>query len=170
MLYTWNLYNIVNQLYLNFKKRRDDYPYTAGTCRSDPLWNPWLQEYLAYKMKWERFIWHLRMLLVIGRCSEFTGNLPVEYKAASSPVWAFQGKMESRSHHQPTCWFNLWLWFWRSMGSSAFVPFYPSEAFISGTMSVQRQFIQSGQILSCWQRLGNHLEGNFCIWNLTQTP
>lgn len=39
------------------------------------------------------------IVLVVGRCSELTGNLPIEYKAASSPVWAFQGKKESKSHH-----------------------------------------------------------------------
>lgn len=32
------------------------------------------------------------MLLVVERCSELTGNLPVEHETASSPVWAFQGK------------------------------------------------------------------------------
>lgn len=42
-------------------------------------------------------------ILVIGRCSEFIRNFPVGHEAASSPVWAFQGKRESRSCHQPAC-------------------------------------------------------------------
>lgn len=40
-------------------------------------------------------------ILVIGRCSEFIRNFPVEHEDASSLVWAFQGKRESGSCHQP---------------------------------------------------------------------
>lgn len=46
-------------------------------------------------------------LWVVGRCSELTGNFPAGYEAASSPMWAFQGKEEGRSWHQPARWLNL---------------------------------------------------------------
>ena len=40
MLYTWNLYNIVNELYLNLKKRRKcNYPFV---CWAGALRDPWI--------------------------------------------------------------------------------------------------------------------------------